>query len=396
MITTQEIKQKAEEFSINPTDVEKDYIYGWVLNAIYTHSHLSPLLLLKGGNSLRKVYLPQTRFSKDLDFSVQESLEENFLYEELVKICKYIEENTKVKFEIDRTLVRPKNLPIPNVDVLEARIYFKGFFGEETITLKTQLDITQFDKIYLPPQIKPLIHPYSDLEQCRVSIRAQKLEEVLASKLNTLLHRRKAVDLFDLLYAIVFTSDFSVNRLEVVKTFLKKSIYEPNPNDAKQLLLEIPLNEWQEGWHGIIVPQTTLFGFDKVKESFGDLINSLFSLLPSLKPAPAYVSASRQGGHARFQSSYYFGTDNRNTIINSGRANKLIEMTYDGYRRQVEPYSFEYRVRKKDGRGVEYFWGYDRSGGKSGQQSIKRFICDKIDSVKPTDKSFTPQWAIEL
>jgi len=396
MITTQEIKQKAEEFNINPTDVEKDYIYGWVLNAMYSHSRLSPILILKGGNSLRKVYLPQTRFSKDLDFSVQKSIEENFLHEELDTICKYIEDNTKVKFEIDRTLVRPKNLPIPNIDALEARIYFKGFFGKETITLKTQLDITQFDKLYLPPQTKSLIHPYSDSEQCRVNIRAQKLEEVLASKLNTLLHRRKAVDLFDLLYSIVFSKDYSVSKLEVIKTFLKKSIYEPSPNDAKQLLLEIPLNEWQEGWQDIIVPRTTLFGFDKVIENFNDLINSLFNLLPRQRPALTYTYTSRRGRDSGFSGSYYFETENRNVIINSGRTNKLIEMSYGGYRRLVEPYSFEYKVRKRDGRGIEYFWGYDRSGGKSGKQSIKRFICDKIESVRPTNTNFVPQWAIEL
>jgi predicted nucleotidyltransferase component of viral defense system len=38
--------------------------YGWVLNALYTQSALGNLLVLKGGNGLRKAFLPNTRFSK--------------------------------------------------------------------------------------------------------------------------------------------------------------------------------------------------------------------------------------------------------------------------------------------------------------------------------------------
>lgn len=64
--------------------------------------------------------------------------------------------------------------------------------------------------------------------------------------------------------------------------------------------------------------------------------------------------------------------------------------------RLVEPYSMEYYVRKSDGVGQEYFWGYDTSGGESGQLSIKRFICDQIESVNSTEHSFFPRFAVEF
>lgn len=83
MITDREIEEKAREFGINAAEVEKDYVYGWVLNALYTQSALGNLLVLKGGNGLRKAYLPNTRFSKDLDFSSQQSIDEGFLEQEL-------------------------------------------------------------------------------------------------------------------------------------------------------------------------------------------------------------------------------------------------------------------------------------------------------------------------
>jgi len=46
MITKDEIDQKAREYNINPTDVEKDYVFGWLLNALYSQSALSNHLVL--------------------------------------------------------------------------------------------------------------------------------------------------------------------------------------------------------------------------------------------------------------------------------------------------------------------------------------------------------------
>lgn len=148
MIQDKEIEQKANEFGINFANVEKDYVNGWLLAALYSESLLGRYLVLKGGNALRKAYLPDTRFSKDLDFSVNELIEPEFLHNELNKTCAFVSDKTNVKFELDKTFVRPKNVSIPDKKILEARAYFKGFYREETITLKIQLDVTQFDKIY--------------------------------------------------------------------------------------------------------------------------------------------------------------------------------------------------------------------------------------------------------
>jgi hypothetical protein len=44
VITTSEVEQKSRDFGINPADVEKDYVYGCLLNGIYTQSALSSRL----------------------------------------------------------------------------------------------------------------------------------------------------------------------------------------------------------------------------------------------------------------------------------------------------------------------------------------------------------------
>lgn len=400
MITSAEIDQKAKEFKINPADVEKDYIFGWLLHAIFSGTALSNELILKGGNGLRKAYLPNTRFSKDLDFSVKEEIDAHYLSEELNKACSIVNEKSGVKFELDRTLVKTKDLPFSGNDVLEARLYFKGFYGEETISLKTQLDITQFDKIYLPIQNIGLIHPYSDNDSCATIIKCQKVEEILASKLNTLLHRQKVSDLFDLLYSIIFSSECLISKNEIISTFLRKSIFESSPNSAKQQLLDIQLEVYRPFWSTLVAPITSLFDFDQVVNNFAQLIESLFVLIPV--PSPIFSSKERRsfsGNSYSRNNNYsmpsYFSSDVRSTIINAGRSQTLVEISYDGYDRLVEPYSMKYYTRK-DGRGMEYFWGYDISGGKSGKQSIKQFICDKIESARLTSHGFSPRYAVEF
>jgi hypothetical protein len=124
---------------------------------------------------------------------------------------------------------------------------------------------------------------------------------------------------------------------------------------------------------------------------------------PAFAGGGAGVMASRilrpSGGIGRAiggGSRNYFPSEVRNTIIGAGRSRTMVQLSYDGYDRVIEPYKLEYYVRKKDGRGLEYFWGWDTSGGKSGKTGIKQFICDKIISVRPTDRQFQPRFAVEL
>ena len=44
VITDKEIEQKAQESSIFPTDVEKDYVYSWLLRTIYARPALQSRL----------------------------------------------------------------------------------------------------------------------------------------------------------------------------------------------------------------------------------------------------------------------------------------------------------------------------------------------------------------
>jgi len=63
VITKDEIQAKVSEFYIHAANVERDYVFGWILAGIYTTTILRDLLVLKGGNCFRKAYFPMTRFA---------------------------------------------------------------------------------------------------------------------------------------------------------------------------------------------------------------------------------------------------------------------------------------------------------------------------------------------
>src|ERR1700694_512372 len=98
MISDAQIEAKAEEFKIRPLEVQKDYVYGWLLKGIFLRPPLAAQLILKGGNALRKGYLPDTRFSKDLDFSARRAVTQGLLENELREVCSFVAAQTGIQF----------------------------------------------------------------------------------------------------------------------------------------------------------------------------------------------------------------------------------------------------------------------------------------------------------
>lgn len=393
MITDDEIVAKAKEFDVSPHDVERDYVHSWLLKGIYEDTYLANRLFLKGGNGIRKAYLRNARYSKDLDFSCPEELDELRFFEALQNLLINAQQGSGVEFRLDRTRIGDKRLTIPGVKATEARVYFKGFFQEETVTLRSHLDIGELEKTLLPVQGRPLLHPYSDAENCRSTIRCHKLEEILASKLTTLLFRKKAQDLFDLIFAIFFTSEYTVSRSEIIRTFLKKSIYDPEAQQARLQLLSIPLASFAPLWSTLSLPSVSRFSFDAVVQRFAGLIDELFGLLA---PQPSGGLRARPSAPYAFSFGGAFSVSNRSVIIDAGRGRRAIEATYHGVRRLIEPYKLEFKIRKKDNRGFEYFYGYDQTGGRSSPPGIKTFFCNELQNIVATDIAFTPRYPVEF
>src|SRR4051812_12835643 len=108
MIQPAEIEAKAREYEIHPSDVQKDYVFGWILFTLFTSSALKDRLFLKGGNALRKGYFSNTRYSADLDFGIPDDISEDELRRVLDDVCERAKTASGVEFLPNDTKVREK------------------------------------------------------------------------------------------------------------------------------------------------------------------------------------------------------------------------------------------------------------------------------------------------
>jgi predicted nucleotidyltransferase component of viral defense system len=65
MIAKREIREKAREYGVPESTIERDYTQNWLLKYL-TEMEMA----LKGGTGIRKTYIGDYRFSDDLDFTM--------------------------------------------------------------------------------------------------------------------------------------------------------------------------------------------------------------------------------------------------------------------------------------------------------------------------------------
>lgn len=185
-------------------------------------------------------------------------------------------------------------------------------------------------------------------------------------------------DLFEI--EELLNRDLEVNRGEILGTFLKKTIFQPSPAVAKALLLDLPFEAFRAIWNKyLICPIQSLFDFDTALIRFKENIEDLF----------AGLRVDRYGEIAFYPSLL------RNTIMRAASNLTVLDITYDGRQRLVEPYSLVFK-RRKDGFGQEYLYAYDQTGGRSAGPGIKTFLHAKIQSLANTDQHFEPRFPVEL
>lgn len=383
MINKIELEAKASAFEIHTSNVQRDYVFGWLLYGFFTASNLKDALFLKGGNALRKGYFENTRFSADLDFGIPGDISEAVLRQEITLICALVQERSWVEFVTDDTRVEEKftatDAPLPDLKVFEVRIYFKDFYGHsDSIILRVSMDLTRFDRVLLPLQTVPLIHPYSDANEVACTIRCMKLEEIIAAKLKCLMQRQHAPDLFDYAHSIKLLGG-QLDKGEVVRTLIRKTIFERNPAVLKEILASIALGVFRERWaKSIVVAKHFLLDVEEAIRSLMADLEILFQPFPD-------------NGYAGF---VYFRAPLRVPIMHAARTMTLLRIVYKGEERLVEPYSLKYQQRR-DGAQLEYFFAYKVTGGES-EPGIKRFLPSGMESIENTETTFEPRYPIEL
>jgi predicted nucleotidyltransferase component of viral defense system len=379
MITREELLYQASVFDLNESDIQRDYVFGWIISGVFSESALGSEVVLKGGNALRKAYLPGTRFSDDLDFSAPRSLDPGHVLNQLNRACEFAAASSGIRFDVPRNRQTDARAIDSTKHVYKYRLYFKDMIGgQDHLKISLRVDVTEFDRLHLPTQQRLLIHPYSDADQCGATIHCISLEEALADKLKCLLQRRYCYDIFDLVHGAFVSHDIPVDRAALMNVFLRKTTFGASPVAAKSLLLDLPLHLFRGYWDKVLVPLASRITFDEAIARLTAGVEDLFS-------------PYGRGAHSELA---FFPSQLRNIILQAGAERKLLELTYDGYRRVVEPYSLQFK-RPAGQPASEYLFVFDRVGGKRGP-SIKSFFHHKIRDLVMLEETFDPRYEVEL
>jgi len=205
MITKIEIRDKAREYGVPISTIERDYAQNWLLKPFSSVN----IMALKGGTGIRKAYISDYRFSDDLDFTLLEEINKEKVDALIKEAITKAREESGINFS--------KNIGLlENDNGFEIDIYFQIMQKGESKT-KIKIDLTKHENedILLPLNTREIIHPYSD--DLKAKIKVYSLEEIFAEKLRSLFQRIRPRDLYD-----VFYLKDKVDQRKVLDIYLKK------------------------------------------------------------------------------------------------------------------------------------------------------------------------------
>lgn len=190
---------------------EKDYFLALVSKIIYD-SPLKEKLVFKGGTALHHTYLPQLRFSEDLDFSANSPV----TMEEITSILEQQDFLT-----VKKDYISPATIKIE-------RLSFTGPLGQSG-SLKIEIDNLQ--NIILPPKDLDYQNEYG----IKTKVRVMDIREIAAEKIRAMNDRVRYRDFYD--FAMIY-SKLKIDLLEVVDLVKQKEI-------RKRISVDNILSNWE-------------------------------------------------------------------------------------------------------------------------------------------------------
>ena len=258
MILRSEIAQCAKEWGVPPDTVDKDYMLGHFLSALY--DHYGDSIALKGGTCLRKCYFPDYRFSEDLDFS---SLDNNFELDKstLDEICICLKNERGILFYPGEI----KSLKSKGVlKGYQVKIKYWGANHSRhdepppkiRWTNKIKLEISTEEICLLPFEKRKMYHAFSDKCLGNGLISCYSLSEIISEKLRALIQRSYSAprDIYDLYH---LTKDHKPEEWDQIKyLFLEKMQHkEIEYLGPDQLINEDKMNTIIKAWDASVAHQ---------------------------------------------------------------------------------------------------------------------------------------------
>ena len=235
MVNQKEIQQIAQKLYIQPHTIDKDWVLGHFLNAMFDFEDVKKNFVFKGGTCLKKCYFEDYRFSEDLDFTLLKSefiVDKTFMQMIIAKAETY----SGAKFHLKEIKSQLHNDIPQGYEVIvlfwgaDHKINQKSLSPNRWQT-KIKLDISFSEKVILKPKIKNISHSYSDFEIIKNQIPVYPINEIISEKLRALIQRNRPRDIYDLYYLSSFIKleqYEKINKLLKEKAEHKKVVYKNN------------------------------------------------------------------------------------------------------------------------------------------------------------------------
>ncbi|MCI0723045.1 MAG: nucleotidyl transferase AbiEii/AbiGii toxin family protein [Acidobacteria bacterium] len=390
MITVQDIRDRAAEWQLRVDIVEKDYVLGWLLAGIASHPVTGANWIFKGGTCLKKCFVETYRFSEDLDFSLlpESSYTEQELRRILREVAGSAAEQSGIEFPEDRIEVRSR-VDRQGRGTFEGRVSYRGPLSVPSYP-RVIFDITQHEPVLDAPSNSGVFHPYPDALPERLQVRTYSLDELLAEKTRALYERTRPRDLYDVVYLLENKPD--AFQLPRVRDLLARKCGAKGlkaPSSAELLGVIRNAEELRSEWANMLAHQLPVL--PELDSLLGRLpgllqwIDEPTRVLPEARLAPAPVSRG-QSLVAPAGIQYWGGGASLEAIRFAGANRLMLEFTYDGKQRRVEPYSLR---RAETGNLLLYAW-------EEGSTHIKAFNTANMSQVRATGMTFQPRYRIEL
>ncbi len=281
MITQKEIIKASEYHDVPKSTIDKDWVLGHLLNALFSFDDIRYQFVFKGGTCLRKVYFDDYRFSEDLDFTLKDR---TFIIDEklIKRSIKHAESLSDARFSLDYIkLTQSEN----EGQGYEIKIKFWGADHNPRQRpllpsrwhTSVKLDISFSERLLLPHVTRELFHPYSDKEKIIENVSAYKLEEIAAEKLRSLIQRNRPRDIYDSWHLLNQEDEIDLDLVKEI-LFIKSLDKGIQVNNANQFVNDRKREINRRAWKSSLshqIPASKLPEFDDVYNQLEEFIIKL-------------------------------------------------------------------------------------------------------------------------
>jgi predicted nucleotidyltransferase component of viral defense system len=387
MIAKQDIFDRAREWQLRPSIVEKDYVLGWILAAIAQHPETSEQWVFKGGTCLKKCYFETYRFSEDLDFSLlpDAAYDAESLSQTLREIVEIAHQLSGITFPDDLVSVKTRADKLGR-GTFEGKIGYSGPLGFTRSLPRLLFDLTRNEAVLAEPELRSVFHPYPDSLPVGTAVAAYSIEELFAEKTRALFERTRPRDLYDVVF--ILESRFGEVDLDEARDLFRRKCEAKalQPPSSEQMLVVVRTSgELRSEWENMLAHQLPQL------PPFEDHLVRLESVLQwvdaPVADIPLLAVSSLTGELAAPAGVTYWGVGVPLEAVRFAGINRLlIEFTYHGKPRRAEPYSLR---RAANGNLLLYAWEVD-------SPHIKAFNVREIDGLDVTRTPFSPRYRIEF